>query len=65
MCNKNGYGYEGKVTCFAFDFLHTKRIAENVVSGPITTLAAAMQDYNFWEVHIRPLRRMRGGSART
>ena len=33
---------KAKVKCFAFDFLHTKRIAGNyVVSGPITALAAA------------------------
>ena len=31
-----------KVTCCVFDFLHTKRLAgDDVVSGPITALAAA------------------------
>ena len=31
-----------KGTCCVFDFLHTKRVAGNdVVSGPITALAAA------------------------
>ena len=33
---------KAKVTCFAFDFLNTKRIAGNyVVSGKIIALAAA------------------------
>ena len=50
---------EAKVTCFAFDFLHTKLIIGNdVVSGPITALAAASlrrKDTIFWEAHVRPL----------
>ena len=34
---------KAKVTCFALDFLHTKRIDGNdVVSGPIAALAAAL-----------------------
>ena len=37
-----------------------------IVSGPITALAACVastERYNFWEVHVRPLRWTQGGPA--